>query len=149
VLQPKWDGFRLLIEVGDDRRVRAWSRHGASLTARLGGVTAAFAEAPPGSVFDGGLIVISERRGRPEQDFAALCRAVLRGDGTAAEELRFVGFDLLTLNGEDLRGRAWTEGDLRLTDALPVSVGCGGWSRCRPARKLTPRSWPSGSRARC
>ena len=50
VLQPKWDGFRLLIEVDDDRRVRAWSRHGTSLTARLGGLTAAFAEAPPGSV---------------------------------------------------------------------------------------------------
>jgi bifunctional non-homologous end joining protein LigD len=121
VLEPKWDGFRLLIEVGDDRRVRAWSRHGTSLTPRLGGLTAAFAEAPPGSIFDGELVVVTERAGRPVQDFAAVCRAVLRGDATAAEDLRFVGFDVLTLDGEDLRGRRWTERHARLTDALPIS----------------------------
>jgi bifunctional non-homologous end joining protein LigD len=121
VLQPKWDGFRLLVEVDDDRRVRTWSRHGTSLTARLGGLTDAFVEAPPGSVFDGELVVVSERDGRPVQDFAAVCRAVLRGDATAAEDLRFVGFDLLALDGEDLRGRPWTERNVRLTDVLPVS----------------------------
>ncbi|MGI8712689.1 MAG: hypothetical protein ACR2NR_05785 [Solirubrobacteraceae bacterium] len=120
VLQPKWDGFRLLIEVDPDRRVRAWSRHGTSLTARLGGLTAAFAEAP-GSVFDGELVVISERDGRPVQDFAAVCRAVLRGDPTAAGDLRFVGFDVLALDGNDFRGRPWTERNSRLTEALPVS----------------------------
>jgi ATP-dependent DNA ligase len=121
VLQPKWDGFRLLIEVDDDRNVRAWSRHGTSLTARLGGLTAAFAEPPRGSVFDGELVVVSERGGRPVQDFAAVCRAVLRGDAAAAEDLRFVGFDVLALGGEDLRGRSWIERNLLLTDALPVS----------------------------
>jgi bifunctional non-homologous end joining protein LigD len=121
VLQPKWDGFRLLIEVGDDRRVRAWSRHGTSLNARLGGLAVAFAEAPSGSVFDGELVVLSERGGRPVQDFAAVCRAVLRGDAGAADDLRFVGFDVLALGGEDLRGRPWTERNSRLTDALPVS----------------------------
>jgi ATP-dependent DNA ligase len=121
VLQPKWDGFRLLIELDDDHRVRAWSRHGTSLTARLGDLTDAFAEAPPGSVFDGELIVVSERDGRPVQDFAAVCRAVLRGDARAAEDLRFVGFDVLALGGEDLRGRPWTERNLRLSEALPLS----------------------------
>jgi ATP-dependent DNA ligase len=35
--------------------------------------------------------------------------------------LRFVGFDLLALGGEDLRGRPWSERDLRLTEALPTS----------------------------
>jgi ATP-dependent DNA ligase len=120
VLQPKWDGFRLLIGVDPDGRVRAWSRHGTSLTARLSGLAAAFAEAP-GSVFDGELVVVSERDGRPVQDFAAVCRAVLRGDATAAEDLRFVGFDVLALDGEDLRGRPWTDRNSRLTEALPVS----------------------------
>jgi ATP-dependent DNA ligase len=121
VLQPKWDGFRLLIDVDDDRRVRAWSRHGTSLTARLGGVGDALAEAPPGSVFDGELVVVSERDGRPVQDFAAVCRAMLRGDAKAAEGLRFVGFDVLALGGEDLRGQPWTERNSRLAEALPVS----------------------------
>ena len=35
VLQPKWDGFRLLIEVAQGSSPRAWSRHGTSLTSRL------------------------------------------------------------------------------------------------------------------
>ena len=109
VLQPKWDGFRLLVEVGEDRRVRGWSRHGTNLTARLAALTAAFADAPPGSVFDGELVAISEQRGRPVQDFAAVCRAVLRGDASAAEDLRFVGFDLLALGGEDLRSGPWSD----------------------------------------
>jgi ATP-dependent DNA ligase len=121
VLQPKWDGFRLLIGVDDNRRVRAWSRHGTSLTTRVGGLSAAFAEASPGSVFDGELVVVNERDGRPMQDFAAVCRAVLRGDATAAADLQFVAFDVLALSGEDLRGRPWTERNLRLTDALPIS----------------------------
>jgi ATP-dependent DNA ligase len=46
---------------------------------------------------------------------------VLRGDAAAAKDLRFVGFDVLALGGEDLRGRSWTERNLLLTDALPVS----------------------------
>ncbi len=122
VLQPKWDGFRLLIEVGADRRMRAWSRHGTSLTGRLGGLMEAFAETPAGSLFDGELVAVSEREGRPVQDFATVGRAVLRGDIAAAESLRFVGFDLLALAGEDLRGRQWRERDRRLAEALPV---CG------------------------
>jgi ATP-dependent DNA ligase len=121
VLQPKWDGFRLLIEVGDDRRVRAWSRNGASLTSQLGGLAAAFVEAPAGSVFDGELVVVSDQGGRPVQDFAAVSRAVLRGDSAAAEDLRFVAFDVLALDGEDVRVRSWRERDLRLSEALPTS----------------------------
>jgi ATP-dependent DNA ligase len=121
VLEPKWDGFRLLVEVDGDGRVRAWSRHGTSLTPRVGGLAAAFGEAPAGSIFDGELVVVTERGGRPVQDFAAVSRAVLRGDATATEDLRFVAFDVLALDGEDLRGRPWSERNLRLIDALPVS----------------------------
>jgi ATP-dependent DNA ligase len=122
VLQPKWDGFRLLIEVGAGSRVRAWSRHGTSLTGRLGELVAAFADSPAGSVFDGELVAVSEREGRPIQDFATVGRAVLRGDVAAAKHLRFVGFDLLALAGENLRGRQWRERDQRLAEALPI---CG------------------------
>lgn len=121
VLQPKWDGFRLLIEVGVDRRVRAWSRNGASLTSRLGGLAASFADAPARSVFDGELVVVSDRGRGPVQDFAAVCRSVLRGDSAAAEDLRFVAFDVLELGGEDVRTRPWRERDLRLSEALPRS----------------------------
>jgi hypothetical protein len=85
----------LLIEVGADSRVRGWPRHGTSLTGRLGELIAAFADTPAGSVFDGELVAVSEREGRPIQDFATVGRAVLGGDVAAAKLLRFVGFDLL------------------------------------------------------
>jgi hypothetical protein len=106
-------------------------------------------DAPAGSVFDGELVAIAQRDGRPVEDFAMVSRAVLRGDIVAAEHLRFIGFDLLALVGEDLLGRPWRERDQRLAEALPV---------CRVVRRVKsrpatagcmPRSWASGSRVRC
>jgi hypothetical protein len=119
VLQPKWDGYRLLIEVGVGGRVRAWSRHGASLTPVLADLIARFVETSAGSVFDGELIAIDERGGRPTQDFAAVGRAVFGGDVAAATRLRFVAFDVLAVAGQDLRDRPWRERDQRLAQAIP------------------------------
>lgn len=121
VLQPKWDGFRLLVDVDVDGRVRAWSRHGTSLTDRVGSLVEAFSPAPAGSVFDGELVVLSERDGRPTQDFSAVTRGVFTGAPAAVARLTFVGFDVLRLGGEDQRARPWRDRDAALRDALPVS----------------------------
>jgi len=121
VLQPKFDGYRLLIHKDARGRVRAWSRHGTSLTARLGELLAPFADVPAGSVFDGELVAIAERAGRPVQDFAAVGRAILGGAAAAAAQLRFVAFDLLELAGEDLRRQPWRDRDQQLREALPAS----------------------------
>ena len=79
MLEPKWDGFRPLVDVGAEGRVRIWSRHGSSVTDRVGTLVEAFAPAPARSVFDGELVVLSDRAGRPAQDFAAVTRAVFAG----------------------------------------------------------------------
>jgi ATP-dependent DNA ligase len=121
VLQPKWDGFRLLIAIDARGRVRAWSRHGTSLTARLSELLAPFARVPAGSVFDGELVAIAERASRPVQDFAAVGRAIFGGAPAAAAQLQFVAFDLLELAGEDLRHQPWRHRDLQLREALPAS----------------------------
>ena len=81
----------------------------------------AFAPAPPDSVFDGELVVLSECDGRPTQDFAAVTRGVFTGSPAAVARLTFVAFDLLRLAGEDQRARPWRERDAALRDALPVS----------------------------
>jgi ATP-dependent DNA ligase len=120
VLQPKWDGFRLLVDVDARGDVRMWSRHGTGLTARLGGLPDRFAGVPAGTVFDGELVAISERGGQAVHDFAALTRAVFTGDPLATERLRFVAFDVLRLAGEDFRGRPWRERSDHLRQALPV-----------------------------
>lgn len=121
VLQPKWDGFRVLVHVGADGRVRGWSRHGTSLTARLGSILALFDGAAPRTTFDGELVAVSERHGQATQDFAAVARAVFNGDPAAAEHLRFVAFDLLSVAGEDICARSWRERDAQLRDTLPIS----------------------------
>ena len=120
MLQPKWDGFRLLFHVGDGGEVRAWSRHGTDLTARLGSLLAPFRDVAPGTTFDGELVAVSERDGKPAQDFAAVTRAVFNGHAAATRRLRFVAFDVLVAAGQDLRPCAWEERNARLRETLPV-----------------------------
>jgi ATP-dependent DNA ligase len=120
VLQPKWDGFRLLVDVDAGGQVRGWSRQGADLTARLGSLLAPFAEVGPGTTVDGELVVVGERDGEPAQDFAAVARAVFTGRSIATDRLQFVAFDLLAAAGQDLRPRPWEERDARLREAVPA-----------------------------
>jgi ATP-dependent DNA ligase len=120
VLQPKWDGFRLFGDVGVDGEVRAWSRHGTDLTARLGSLLAPFADVASGTTFDGELVAVSERDGQPAQDFAAVTRDMFTGRSAASDRLRFAAFDLLAVAGEDVRPRPWEQRDARLRETLPV-----------------------------
>ncbi|MBV9421912.1 MAG: hypothetical protein JOZ98_03300 [Solirubrobacterales bacterium] len=120
VLQPKWDGFRLLVDVGADGEVRGWSRRGTNLTDRLGSLPALFTGVAPGTMFDGELVAVTERDGQPVQDFATVTRAVFAGDSVASKRLRFVAFDLLAVGGRDVRLCPWEERDARLREALPL-----------------------------
>jgi bifunctional non-homologous end joining protein LigD len=120
VLEPKFDGFRVLIEVASDRRVRAWSRHGTSLTGSVGNLLRAFGDVPAGTIVDGELVALTERNGRPAQNFAAVCRAVLGGDSQAAGLLHYVAFDLVSRGGADLRGEAWRDRRGHLGEVLPI-----------------------------
>jgi bifunctional non-homologous end joining protein LigD len=103
VLQPKWDGFRLLVEIDREGDTRAWSRHGTDLTARLGSLFAPLTDVARGTTFDGELVAVSERDGKPTQDFATVTRAVFTGRPAATDRLPFVAFDVLGVAGEDLR----------------------------------------------
>jgi bifunctional non-homologous end joining protein LigD len=134
VLEPKFDGFRLLIEVGSDGEARAWSRHRTNLTANVGDLLAAFVGVVPGTVFDGELVALSERDGRPAQNFAGVCRAVLSNDSRAAKQLRYVAFDVLSRGGMDLRGHAWQERRGHLGDVLPAA-GHVRQIECLPAEQ--------------
>jgi hypothetical protein len=63
---------------------------------------------------------VSERDGKPTQDFAAVTRGVFTGKPAAMDRLRFVAFDLLAAAGDDLRALPWEERDARLQETLPV-----------------------------
>jgi ATP-dependent DNA ligase len=80
----------------------------------------AFADVTSGTTFDGELVVVTERHGKPAQDFGAVTRAVFTGQPAATERLRFVAFDLLAVDGEDVRAGPWEDRDARLRETLPV-----------------------------
>ena len=119
VLQVKWDGFRLLVEVPRPGAVRAWSRHGTSLGERVPQILEPFREMPAGTVVDGELVALGERDGRPAQDFASVREAVFGGDAQAGGRLRLVAFDLLMLGGSDVRALPWFERDEQLRRSVP------------------------------
>jgi bifunctional non-homologous end joining protein LigD len=119
ILQPKWDGFRCLVAVDRDGRVRTWSRQATSFNRHLDQLIAACEALPPGTVLDGELVALAQHDGRVEQDFAAVRNAVLTGEANACAQLRFVAFDLLELAAEDLRPAAWSERDRRLRELVP------------------------------
>ena len=121
MMEPKWDGFRLLVAIDHRGRMRAWSRRGASLGDRVGSLLEPLAQSPRGTVFDAELVALSYREGRAVQDFAAVCRATLQADRAAARALHLVVFDLLELAGEDLRPLPW----VKRTELLRGTFPCG------------------------
>jgi ATP-dependent DNA ligase len=95
-LEPKYDGYRLLVEIRPHGRVCAWSRHGTSLTEPLRELLAPLGALGAGWIFDGELIALDDRAGHPAQDFAAVGRAVFGRDRAASARLHYVAFDLPT-----------------------------------------------------
>jgi hypothetical protein len=120
VMQPKWDGCRLLVSVDAGGMVRAWSRHGTNLTDRLGAVLAPFVDVAPDTTFDGELVAVAERDGQATQDFAAVIRALFTGRPAGIDRLQFVAFDVLAVAGQDVRQCAWKDRDAQLREALPL-----------------------------
>ena len=122
--------------------MRAWSRHGTNLPARLGALLAPFADVAPGTTFDGELVAVAERDGQPTQDFAAVIRAVFTGQPAGTDRLRFVAFDLLAVAGQDVRHRSWEERDVRLrSDRRPGLRGDSAQTSGIDYRAGRHRAW--------
>jgi ATP-dependent DNA ligase len=119
-MEPKWDGFRLLVVFDRNGRTRAWSRRGASLGDRLGTLLDPLAAVPHGSIFDAELVALTCRNDLVVQDFATVCRAALQADAAGSSKLHLVVFDLLELGGDDVRGLPWTKRTELLHEAFPA-----------------------------
>ena len=121
VLEPKYDGYRLLVETRPGGRVCAWSRHGTSLTEPLRELLAPLAALGAGWVFDGELIALSDHGGQPVQDFAAVGRAVFGRHGDAGARLHYVAFDLLAAGGgDDIKLWPWLQRTALLAERFPA-----------------------------
>ncbi|QUC01983.1 MULTISPECIES: ATP-dependent DNA ligase [Cellulosimicrobium] len=117
--------------VRDDAGVSLWSRRGTDLTATFPEIAAAAAEqVAPGAVLDGELVVWTGGR----LDFEVLQERMGRGARSAAAHARrrpasFALFDVLAVDGRDVRGRPLRERRALLEEAAT------SW---RPPLNLSP-----------
>jgi ATP-dependent DNA ligase len=128
--EPKWDGFRAIVFRGGNE-VFIQSRDLRPLDRYFPEMHAALASGlPDGCVVDGELVIATPRG----LDFDAL-QLRLHPAASRVEKLSretpasFVAFDLLAVDGDDLRGRAQVDRRVRLERLL---------ARARPPIYLTP-----------
>lgn len=109
IFEPKWDGFRecALIGAGEvslvSRQGKDLSRYFPELISALG------QQVPPGCVIDGEAVLWSKGR----LDFEALQRRLVTSRAALTKRARelpasYVAFDLLAVNGHDVRNLAWS-----------------------------------------
>jgi DNA ligase D-like protein (predicted ligase) len=109
----KYDGYRTQIII-DGSGVRAYTRNGFDWTDRYKNVLAAADYLKCGSAILDGEMIVQDEHGR--SDFGGFKRALTQ----EPERLVFMGFDLLRLDGEDLRNMPLLERRTRLREL----VGC-------------------------
>jgi bifunctional non-homologous end joining protein LigD len=112
VYELKYDGIRLLCRVdGDD--VRCISRNGLDWTQKVGPIVEALAKLDLQGAWLDGELIVTDPNGR--SDFSLLQHTLEQG---RLDELQFCVFDVLYLDGVDLRGQPLSERKARLDAAL-------------------------------
>jgi ATP-dependent DNA ligase len=129
--EPKWDGYRAILE-RTSAGCRVWSRNGAALAEGFPEIVqAALEQLEPGTVIDGELVVWRDGR----LDFGALApRLTYRGHRRPPGDLppvSLLAFDLLAADSVDMRTKPLRERRAVL-EQLAVS-----W---RPPLQLTPQT---------
>ena len=98
--EVKWDGYRVAVHI-EPNRVRILTRNGHDWTDRFPAIEAAARALGVTAVLDGEAVVLDEE-GR--SDFNALLKSLGgRGGKRPAREVMLYAFDLLYLDGHDLR----------------------------------------------
>ena len=133
----KHDGFRILARKQGER-VEVWSRRGTLFNDRFPRIAEAVAALPVDNALIDGEAVVFLPDGH--SDFAAL-RTKAGG-----EQASFVAFDLLSLEGDDLRQRPLEERRealARLVQASTASSSAKPWRPRARSCSPTPASWAS------
>lgn len=114
----KWDGYRLIAAVRNGK-ARLTTRNGHDWTKRFPAIASALSRLPIDTAILDGEAVLEDETG--VSNFSALQDAL--SEGRAADRAVFYAFDLLYLNGSDLRGLPLAERKAAL--AALVSPGDG------------------------
>jgi ATP-dependent DNA ligase len=113
--EPKWDGFRSIVYVGDDGTVELGSRGSKPLTRYFPELVEALGERlPRGSVVDGEIVVRVGEPGREKLDWEALSQRIHPAASrvrTLAQETpsSFIAFDVLHAVGKSLLDAPFSE----------------------------------------
>ena len=107
----KYDGYRAIAAVGGSKAV-VYTRKGLDWTDRFRPVVRPLADLPCGSALLDGEIAVNDKDGHT--DFGALQDAL----GEGGRGIGYYLFDLLVLDGEDLRRRPLAERKARLAELL-------------------------------
>jgi bifunctional non-homologous end joining protein LigD len=115
LFEIKWDGYRAIAEV-DHAQVKLYSRNGISFAERFEPVFKALAKLKHKAVIDGEIVVVDEQ-GRSR--FQLLQNYQKTGKGN----LRYFVFDLLELDGKNLRKLPLSERRAKLRKLLGKGTG--------------------------
>jgi ATP-dependent DNA ligase len=110
--EVKHDGYRTLLII-ERRKARAYTRNGFDRTERYRGITKAAAKLDSRSAIIDGEVIVQNENGI--SDFDALKSAIR----WRPESLIFCAFDLLHLNGKDLREQPLLERRAKLKELVP------------------------------
>jgi bifunctional non-homologous end joining protein LigD len=110
IFEDKYDGFRMLAKIARGK-VTLYSRNGKILSHSYIDVAKALEGVKGDAVIDGELVAI----GKDGVSHFQLLQNALRHEA----RLQYFAFDLMSLNGEDLRGLPVTERKKRLKAVLP------------------------------
>jgi bifunctional non-homologous end joining protein LigD len=110
--EVKHDGYRTLLII-ERRKARAYTRNGLDWSESYLGITKAAAKLDCHSAMIDGEVVVQDERG--VSDFEALKSAIR----WQPQRLIFCAFDLLDLNGTDLRDRPLLERRAKLRELVP------------------------------
>ena len=113
VFETKWDGFRLIAKAARGAAT-LYSRNGHNVTKEYPAIARALAKGRRRAVFDGELVAL-DQKGRSRFQLLQNAR---RGKA----RLRYYVFDLLRLEGRDLRSLPLLERKRLLSSALPRSA---------------------------
>lgn len=115
--EVKWDGYRLAIHVGPDRKVRVFTKGGFDWTDRFPNLAKAAAALKVESCILDGEAVVLDEQGR--SDFQALQAAVPRSGRGGGQPIHFYAFDLMYLDGRDYRPKPLAERRRALASIIP------------------------------
>lgn len=111
LFELKWDGYRAIADVSN-KNVKLYSRNFISFNERFSPIVEALKALQIKAIFDGEIVVINEKG---KSDFQLLQNYQKTGIG----DIRYVIFDLLYIDGEDLRNLPLIERKSRLKEILP------------------------------